>query len=574
MSEYPRPQCVRSKWQSLNGSWNYSFQETSRVKDLKWQGKITVPFVPEAKLSGVHDTGYHSVIWYQHEFEIPKHLGDNRLYLHFGAVDYTAQVWVNEQLVAQHEGGHTPFWADITDVLVEGKQTIFVRAEDDPHDLAKPRGKQEWLEEPHGIWYPRSTGIWQTVWLEVVPVTHITQIRYTPNLSTFSILFEATITGEADTLELEFNLGKERLALDSTQVLHGKVKREIFIPVTDFDNARRFLWSPEHPNLIDVHIKLKKDQTVIDDVGSYTALRSIEAKDGKFFLNHRPYFLRLALDQGYWEDGLMTAPNDEALKKDIELAKAMGFNGVRKHQKIEDPRFLYWADKLGLLVWEEMPSAYHFTRQAVQRLTKEWLEVLNRDYNHPCIVTWVCFNESWGVPDLPHSAEQRNYVAALYHLTKSLDSTRLVVSNDGWEHTEGDLLTIHDYRREAEVLGQRYGTPEASKNSSQNLILEHGKVTLLDDARVIDQPIILSEFGGIRYSSKKSDRGWGYQEANSPKTLLDIYASMIKAISGGLAGFCYTQLTDTFQEQNGLLYMDRRPKVALQALADATQGRE
>ncbi len=570
---HPRPQFIRDSFHSLDGKWNYSFQETKQFETLKWQGKIQVPFVPESKLSGVHDTSYHRVIWYQRDFEVPKNLGSERLYLHFGAVDYTAQVWVNGQLVAQHQGGHTPFWADITDVLIKGKQTLVLRAEDDPLDLSKPRGKQEWLEEPHGIWYPRTTGIWQSVWLEVVPVSHIATIRYTPNLSHFSILLEATIDGPADTLEIELNLGKERLALDSSQVLHGKVKREIFIPVTGFDDARRFLWSPEHPNLIDVTLKLKKDQKVIDEVESYTALRSIEAKHGKFFLNHYPYFLRMALDQGYWEESLMSAPSDEALKKDVELAKAMGFNGVRKHQKIEDPRYLYWADKLGLLVWEEMPSAYHFTSDTVQRLTKEWLEVLERDYNHPCIVTWVCFNESWGVPDLPHSPEQRNFVAGLYHLTKSLDNTRLVVGNDGWEHVVTDLLTIHDYKREADILGERYGTPEASRTSSEFLIVEHGRVTLLDEAMITDQPIILSEFGGIRYNPKKSDTGWGYQEVSNPKALLEIYAAMIKAISDGLAGFCYTQLTDTFQEQNGLLYMDRRPKVALKALADATRGR-
>ena len=209
------------------------------------------------------------------------------------------------------------------------------------------------------------------------------------------------------------------------------------------------MWSPEHPNLIDVKLVLKQGDTVVDEVTSYTALRSVETQNGKVYLNHRPYFLRLALDQGYWKESLLAAPSDEALKKDVELAKAMGFNGVRKHQKIEDPRFLYWADNLGLLVWEEMPSAYHFTPESIERLTREWLEVIERDYNHPCIVTWVCFNESWGVPDLVHSAEQRNFVAALYHLTKSLDSSRLVVGNDGWEHVVTDLLTLHDYTRDA-----------------------------------------------------------------------------------------------------------------------------
>jgi len=244
---------------------------------------------------------------------------------------------------------------------------------------------------------------------------------------------------------------------------------------------------------------------------------------------------------------------------------------VRKHQKIEDPRFLYWADKLGLLVWEEMPSAYHFTPESIGRLTREWLEVIERDYNHPCIVTWVCFNESWGVSDLAHSGMQRDLVAGLYHLTKSLDSSRPVVGNDGWEHVLSDLLTLHDYQRDADVLAERYGSEEASEDTSFNVLLHHGRVNILDSSPTAEEPVSRSEFGGIRYNPEPGEAGWGYQEADSPEKLLEVYAAMIKAISGGLAGFCYTQLTDTFQEQNGLLYMDRSPKVLLEDLAKATR---
>ncbi|MEM7737737.1 MAG: glycoside hydrolase family 2 TIM barrel-domain containing protein [Deinococcota bacterium] len=332
-------------------------------------------------------------------------------------------------------------------------------------------------------------------------------------------------------------------------------------------------WSPEQPNLIDVELTLKQGTEIVDEVTSYTALRAIEAREGKFFLNRRPYFLRLALDQGYWEESLLASPSSDALKKDVELAKAMGFNGVRKHQKIEDPRFLYWADKLGLLVWEEMPSAYHFTPDSIERLTKEWLEVIERDYNHPCVVTWVCFNESWGVSDLAHSQAQQHFVAGLYHLTKALDPSRLVIGNDGWEHVDSDLLTLHDYTRDVEVIAARYGSVEASQHTSFNVLLEHGRATVLAGSPVTDEPIILSEFGGIRYSPRPEEVGWGYQEVSSPEHLFKLYAAMIKAISTDLAGFCYTQLTDTFQEQNGLLYMDRNPKIPLASLAKATRGK-
>jgi beta-galactosidase/beta-glucuronidase len=576
---YPRPQLVRSEWQSLEGSWHYAFSESQDVETVTWGGEILVPYPPEAAASGVGDTSFHPVVWYQRTFEISQAWTGKRTLLHFGAVDYAARVWVNGQLVATHEGGHTPFSADITHVLTAGEQTIVVRAEDDPFDMAQPRGKQDWQREPHAIWYPRTTGIWQPVWLEPVSNSHIANLRFTPNLKNFSILCEATMAGDSSdtTLEVEIKLGKELLISDSCKVIHGKVKRELHLPVAGLDDyARRFLWSPEHPNLMDVTLRLNQGQSsqgqnVIDEVQSYTALRSVEARDGKFFLNHHPYFLRLALDQGYFDESLLAAPSSDALKKDVELAKAMGFNGVRKHQKIEDPRYLYWADKLGLLVWEEMPSAYHFTRDSVHRLTKEWLEVLERDYSHPCIVAWVCFNESWGVPDLVHSEEQQNLVAGLYHLTKSLDSSRPVVGNDGWEHVVSDLLTIHDYSREPAVLAERYGTPEASQATTFET-LEHGRVGVLEGMVVTDQPVLLSEFGGIRYNPNAKEAGWGYQEATSPEALLERYAAQITAISSGVAGFCYTQFADTFQEQNGLLFSDRRPKVPLEALAKATRN--
>ena len=576
--DYPRPQFQRDSWQSLNGSWDYSFNQTQDSSDLSWDGKITVPYPPEAKLSGVHDESYHSVIWYQRSFSVPKDWQGKRVLLHFGAVDYRARVWVNGQLVVTHEGGHTPFHADITGVLVDGEQTVTVRAEDDPHDLSQPRGKQEWQEKPHGIWYPRTTGIWQTVWLEPVSDTHLKSIRMTPQFSdhgnSISCRFDINrypATGEDLTLEVTFTSGELTLANDTFKLSLPKLERNIGLAMNGFEEWRQFMWSPEHPNLIDVKLTLKQGDEVLDEVSSYTALRVVEAREGKFFLNRRPYYLRLALDQGYWEESLLAAPDSEALKKDVELAKAMGFNGVRKHQKIEDPRFLYWADKLGLLVWEEMPSAYHFTPESIGRLTREWLEVIERDYNHPCIVTWVCFNESWGVSDLAHSGMQRDLVAGLYHLTKSLDSSRPVVGNDGWEHVLSDLLTLHDYQRDADVLAERYGSEEASEDTSFNVLLHHGRVNILDSSPIAEEPVILSEFGGIRYNPEPGEAGWGYQEADSPEKLLEVYAAMIKAISGGLAGFCYTQLTDTFQEQNGLLYMDRSPKVLLEDLAKATR---
>ncbi|MCA9836692.1 MAG: glycoside hydrolase family 2 [Trueperaceae bacterium] len=571
--DYPRPQLVRQDWKNLNGKWAYSFDSSLTATGLSWQSSITVPYPPESELSGVNDQAYHPVIWYKREFDVPGDWQGKRILLHFGAVDYQAQVWLNDKLVATHVGGHTPFQADVSSELKEGNNVLVVRAADDPLDLAKPRGKQEWQEKPHAIWYPRTTGIWQTVWLEPVAETYISKLRLTPCFDDFSFdcRFDLSQAAENLSLELRFSLKGKTLAQDSCTLTGARLERTISLGVTGFDDLRNYVWSPENPNLIDVSLKLLQNGQVIDEVQSYTAMRRIETRQGKVYLNHHPYYLRLALDQGYWDESLLAAPSSEALKKDVELAKAMGFNGVRKHQKIEDPRFLYWADQLGLLVWEEMPSAYIFTSDTVERISREWLEVIDRDYNHPCIVAWVCFNESWGVPNLVHDARQRDFVAGLYHLTKSLDTSRLVIGNDGWEHVVTDLLTIHDYHRKPETLLERYGTAEGLAQIASRLV-EHGRISILNEGRVNDEPIILSEFGGIRFSGEAE--GWGYQQVESAEALLELYGQMINALSGAnLAGFCYTQFADTFQEQNGLLYSDRRPKVALDELAKATLGR-
>jgi beta-galactosidase/beta-glucuronidase len=571
--DHPRPHFLRERWSSLNGPWRFATSTTSDPDQVAYDRDIIVPFPPEAPLSGLHDEAYHERVWYQRSFEIPDAWRSGRLLLHFGAVDYHARVWVNGKLVATHEGGHTPFHADITDVLVAGSQTVTVCADDDPHDMQLPRGKQDWLPEPHGIWYPRTTGIWQSVWLEPLASAHIGRVRFTPDLPSFSIGTEVQVAGtQQGHLHVEVRHGERVLVADRWQLAGKRIARTLTLPDPGIDNARQtLLWSPEHPTLLDVTLRLEVAGVVVDEVHTYTALRSVEARDGYFHLNGRPYPLRLVLDQGYWTEGLMTAPSGEALRRDVELTKALGFNGVRKHQKIEDPRFLFWADTLGLLVWEELPSAYAFGPDAVQRLTRVWLEAIERDYNHPCIVTWVAFNESWGVPDLPNDARQRHAVAALYHLTKSLDATRLVVGNDGWEHVVTDLITLHDYSRDPATLAERYGSDTASRYTALQVI-EHGRVGMLDPEEERGQPVILSEFGGIRYHP--ASVGWGYQQVENPADLLRIYAEMIRALPlRGVAGFCYTQLTDTFQEQNGLLFADRQPKAELSALSQATHGK-
>jgi beta-galactosidase/beta-glucuronidase len=576
---YPRPQLERAEWFSLDGEWEFGLDPEaawSRPEHADFTACIRVPFSPETPASGIADTGFFRACWYRRRFNPPKLNPGERLLLHFGAVDYAAAVWVNEKLVAEHEGGYTPFFADITGKLASGApQTLVVRAEDDPADLSKPRGKQDWQLHPHSIWYPRTTGIWQSVWMERVASTYIGSVRWTPNVERWEIGFEAWLAGDRrEKLRLHVKLydGDTMLADDSYTVVAGEVHRRISLSDPGIDDYRNeLLWSPARPTLIYVEIKLcTVSGEVLDSVRSYTALRSIGAQGDKFVLNGRPYQLRMLLDQGYWPEGGLTAPDDDAFRRDVELAKALGYNGVRKHQKIENPRYLYWADVLGLLVWEEMPSAYRFTRTSIERLTREWSAAIARDISHPCIIAWVPFNESWGVPDLPDSPAQRHYVQALYHLTKTLDPTRPVIGNDGWESVATDIVGIHDYDDNPERIAKRYLVDEIPRLFKRE---RPGGRLLLLEGQNPDQPIILTEFGGIAFSREQAGT-WGYSRAVNEEDFTRRYVQLLTVVRSlpVLAGFCYTQFADTYQEANGLLYADRTPKIPIELIALATRG--
>jgi hypothetical protein len=545
---------------------------------VAWDRTIQVPFAPETVASGINDTGFYKACWYRRAVAAPPLQPGDRLLLHFGAVDYTATVWVNGQQAVRHEGGYTPFQADITDLLrPDGPQMIVVRAEDDPHDLAKPRGKQDWQLEPHSIWYPRTTGIWQTVWLERVPATWIGSLRWTPCVANWEIGLAAFLHGQQrDDLRLSVKLhvGDMLLSDDTYAVVAGEVHRKIGLSDPGIDDYRNeLLWRPSQPTIIQAQLKLWGGRgELLDEVHSYTALRSIGVQGDRFVLNGRPYPLRLVLDQGYWAETGLTAPDDAALRRDVELTKAMGFNGVRKHQKIEDPRYLYWADVLGLLVWEEMPSAYRFTKTSVERLTREWSEVMTRDSSHPCIIAWVPFNESWGVPDLPDSPAQRHYVQAIYHLTRTLDPSRPVVGNDGWESVATDIIGIHDYDDQLIQIARRYSVEEELPRLFRRE-RPGGRLLVLDEQRHGSQPVMLTEFGGIAYSPDP-ERTWGYTRAKDPASLAEQYTKLLRLVRSLplFAGFCYTQFADTYQEANGLLYVDRTPKFPLEDIARATGG--
>jgi beta-galactosidase/beta-glucuronidase len=577
--DHPRPLLRRDAWTSLNGRWAFALDHDAAwatPADASFSDSILVPFAPETPASGVGDTGMYRACWYRRTFEAPRLAPGERLWLRFGAVDHEATVWVNGTRVAVHAGGYTPFGADVTDVLAAGgEQEVVVRAFDDPTDLEKPRGKQDWRPEPHIIWYPRTTGIWQTVWLEVVPSHHVAGLRWRADVGAWTLELEAHVGGpprEDLRLEVVLRAGESVLADDAWSVRGGEVRRRLGFADPGVRSERReLMWAPDHPTLLDAELRLVGPEGELDRVTSYTAMRSVAVEGERVLLNGRPFELRLVLDQGYWPESGLTAPDVAAIERDVELVRALGFNGVRKHQKVEDPRFLRVADERGLLVWGEMPSAYRFTRRSARRLVDEWAQVLERDASHPCIVAWVPFNESWGVPDLAGDDAQRDLVRGLYHLTKALDPDRPVLGNDGWEAVACDILGIHDYEQDADHLLARLTQPEESLLSRERF---YGHLVLLDGEDRRGRPLMLTEFGGVALTAPSERQGtWGYERADSGEDLLRRYGALMAAVhASDFAGFCYTQLTDTYQEANGLLSADRRPKAPLAELAAATRG--
>jgi len=575
---YPRPQFRRKEWTNLNGIWEFSLDREAAwnmPQDVKWTQQIVVPYSPETPLSGVHETGYFLRCWYRRQFTVHP-LPNERVMVHFGAVDYSATVWVNGRMAVTHEGGYTPFSADITNLIdPSAPNEIIVRADDNPHGLDQPRGKQDWLLEPHSIWYPRTSGIWQTVWIEKLPSTSIGKPKWTPNLEFWQISMEERLEGQIRAglrLGVKMYIGNLLLAHDTYEVIAGEVTRRIGLSDPGIDDYRNeLLWSPRSPTLITVELELSEHSgELLDKAWSYTALRSFSIQGDRLLLNGRPYPLRLVLDQGYWPESGLTAPEDGALRRDVELAKQMGFNGVRKHQKLEDPRYLYWADRLGLLVWEEMPSAYRFTSTSVERVNREWIEIIDRDYSHPCIIAWVPFNESWGVPNLPEVSSQRYYVQGMYYLTKTLDPTRPVLGNDGWESVATDIVGIHDYDSAGKIAERYIGDeriPHLFKRERPG-----GRLLTVEGHEHSGQPIVLSEFGGIGLTEDPSS--WSYSHAATPEEFLQRYAELLKVVRSlsMLAGFCYTQFADTYQEKNGLLFADRTSKAPLKDIYRATLG--
>lgn len=576
VKDYPRTQFVRDNWENLNGAWDFAFDDAhcgereGWYKDFKGNMTIQVPFTYETKMSGIQDESRHDQIWYRRSFQVDgSRLEKENYLLHFEGSDFITKVWVNGQYVGDHRGGYARFSFDITDVVQDGENELVVKVEDS-FDVQQPRGKQRWIDKNFGCWYVQTTGIWKTVWSEYVPKISLKSVKMTPNLQEHSLELEYEVEAP------ENIMGEDLLVAASvsfkgvpvTKVIttvaagHVETKADVFLRNNNFGlewGVRT--WSPEDPNLYDVKFQLLYQGNVEDTVASYFAMREIRIDGSNILLNGHPIYQRLILDQGYWKDSHLTPPSEEALVEDIDKIHALGYNGLRKHQKIEDERFLYWCDVKGMLVWSEMAAAYQYSDYAVSEFVSEWMEIVKQNYNHPCIITWTPFNESWGVSQIETRKSEQNFTEAVYYLTKSLDKYRPVIVNDGWEHTISDIITLHDYEEVGEVLKARY-TEGKEEIMSTEIYHCSGKSAFANGYSYKGQPVIISEYGGIAFNN--DDSGWGYgNKVNTKEEFIKRFDEITTAVKEipYVCGFCYTQVSDVQQEINGMMDMERNFKV-------------
>ena len=566
--EYPRPLLMREAWLNLNGTWSFQMDADNIGMSLGWfaaglpsPANIVVPYPVESAASKIHAVAPAEVVWYEREFVIPAEWSE-RVMLRIGACDHWTRVFINGQEVGQHRGGYAPFGFDIGHALIDGINRITLRVEDSL-SWTQPRGKQAGTTR-WPIDYDSVTGIWQTIWLEPLPMVCIESTAFEYKVASAELMYTVGFSAQVDgLLEVAISDHGSVIASASAQTNLRSETRLRFV----IEHPQ--LWSPDTPHLYDVSLKLTNHQANdIDTVESYVGLREISTADGALRLNEQPLYLRGVLDQGYFPEGWYTALTDEDIRRDVELTLAMGFNCARKHQKAEDPRYLYWADKLGLLVWAEMPSGRIFSTELVEALTSEWIDLVKRDRGHPSVMAWVPFNESWGVWHQAERPAQRAFVDGIVGLTKALDPSRCVVGNDGWEFSSGDLWTLHLYFENRDVATR---LDELIADPSKSVTDEYGgheRAGALPAAAVTGLPILLTECGGIGFGSY-SDSDFSYGDIPQSEEALEQHIRQITDMihaAGSLQGFVWTQLTDIQQEINGLLYFDRKPKLPLASI--------
>jgi beta-galactosidase/beta-glucuronidase len=561
-SEYPRPQLRRENhWINLNGIWEFELdhgrsgvaRNLPKVDQLA--GTILVPFAPESELSGVGHKDFIAACWYRRKLEIPEDWAGRRVVLHIGACDFDCRVYLEGRELAHHRGGYTPFSVDLTEALGGRRYAnLTLGVEDDVRSGAQAKGKQAHLFASNGWDYTRTTGLWQTVWLESLPECSIGTLRLTPRLSDGGLLIEARLDSRHSHpgLRLKARAEAGEFLAGSAEVTADTQSASLFLPLQMLHP-----WSPEDPFLYDLRLSLvDRHGHEIDVVDSYFGMRSLAINGYALELNGQPYFQRLILDQGYYPDGIYTAPSDEHLRRDIELAKSMGFNGARLHQKVFEPRFLYWCDRLGYLAWGECPDwGLDVTKaDGLAAFMTNWVEQLERDYSHPSVVGWMPFNEH-------DTGTNPEAFRALYRMTRALDPTRPCIDSSGWMHVETCIYDVHDYAQDPRVLEERYrplltGEGEIYRNLD---IVERNAVYRTG------QPYFVSEFGGIWWNPGQSqdDPAWGYGRAPaSSEEFRQRFQGLVEVLLAHprMCGFCYTQLTDVEQEVNGLCDDQRRPK--------------
>jgi beta-galactosidase/beta-glucuronidase len=546
--EFPNPQFQRQSWINLNGKWKFQIDNTESGYDKKFyengskfSSEINVPFCPESVLSGIGYKDFMSAVWYSREFEIPDRFMGMRTLIHFGAVDYKATVFINGKEVGTHNGGYISFNFDISEYIKGGMNEVTVLAEDDTRDPLQPRGKQSEKLFSHDCDYTRTTGIWQTVWLEFTPYSYIESIKIFPNAKNSSVDIQAKVVGE----------GKfEALALYNDRIMSAAGVDSIGGTVNaHLDLKESHLWEVGTGRLYDLELRFNDDR-----VDSYFGLRDVKLDGNKFVINGKSVFQRLVLDQGFYSDGIYTAPDEDSMIRDIQISLDVGFNGARLHEKIFEPRFLYNCDKMGYIVWGEYPNwgLDHSNPNIIYSVLPEWLEELSRDFNHPSIIGWCPFNETW---DYDGRKQYDDALATVYKATKALDSTRPCIDTSGNYHVITDIFDVHDYEQNPKIFKENY-----------DKLMSNGELFDRHDKRqhYNGEPVFVSEYGGIKWSVNPSDQNsWGYGDAPGNKyEFIERYQGLTDALldNDRIFGFCYTQLYDVEQEQNGLYTYSRKPK--------------
>lgn len=584
---YPRPQFVRRDWESLNGMWDFSFDDENCGEAERWydsfpaESKICVPFSYETKMSGIGETSMHRNIWYHRSIQITEKMAASSLMLHFEGCDYVTRLWINGSFVGSHRGGYARFSFDISNYVHVGENEIVVKAEDS-FDMQQPRGKQRWIGKNYACWYEQTTGIWKTVWMEWMSPVHLENVKMTPDIGAEQIEMEVTVSVPEEKYEkaflLEAEVSFQGVFVTSCCMPVGVNRVNMKLNLADYHSDREEaqtirLWTPGNPNLYDVKFRLYYERQVLDEVDSYFGMREIEIDRTRILLNGHPVYQRLVLDQGYWKYSGLTAPDEDALIEDIDKILELGYNGVRIHQKTEDERFLYWCDVKGVLTWCEMPSAYRYTDKMLACFTEEWLEIVKQHENHPSVIVWTVFNESWGIDKVRTDVFQQHFTQAVYHLTKSVDrQKRPVIVNDGWDHTVSDIVTLHDYEQDGEILEERY--VRFWEELLEGKICFDGRyhTAAAQGFSVHGKPVVISEFGGIAFRQEEEGLGYGEKAEDQDAFLrrFERITMSIKAIPG-VIGYCYTQATDVQQEKNGLMDAERKFKIPAEKIREINE---